>query len=259
MQDIHVRFGTSPRAQADLGFAVDLARRLGGRLFVWTEQDSAATALLERVGSPGVAGREQAYVRDRVCLRAGLAESGIAPVFCQGDPSFAVHDPRSIVVGDRDVSRRPAFAAVVSKGEASLGARGASEICLPFANGASALEAAAFAVPLAAALGAPLLLYHTTWRAEDLPPEAPAERHMTAEAAAVRDAIVEMAEDEAVAHRTVVETATAIAEGTVRAALNQGCALIALARGRHVGRGSYVDQVLARSVIPVLVAGRSKA
>lgn len=259
MQDIHVRFGTSPRAQSDLGFAIDLARRLRGRLFVWTESDSAARGLLERAGVADSAAREQAHVRDRVGLRAGLAEAGLAPVFCQGDPSHAVHDPRSIVVGDRDAVRRPAFAAVISKGEASLGARGASEICLPFANGASALDAAALAIPLASALGAPLLLYHTTWRKEGLPPEAPAERHMTAEAAAVRDAIIEMAEDEAVAHRTVVETATAIAEGTVRAALNQGCALIALARGRHVGRGSYVDQVLSRSVIPVLVAGRSKA
>src|SRR5688572_9923659 len=258
MRQVHVRFGVSPRARKELDFAIDLASRISGTLFVWTEADRAARALLAKLDADAP-GREHAHVRDRVHLAIGRQEAGLVPIFCQGDPFRAVHDPRAILVGSREDRERPVAAIVATMGETAVGARGASEICLPFANGESALHAASTAIPLASVLGAPLLLYHTTWREDALPTDAPAERHMTAEAAETLRRIEEMCEAAGTRRRIVIETATAIAEGTVRAALNERCALIVLARGRHVGRGSYVDQVLERSVIPVLVAGRSAA
>lgn len=258
MRQVHVRYGVSPRAQKELGFAIDLATRISGCLFVWTEADRAARALIAGLDADAP-GREHAHVRDRIQLAIGRQEAGLVPTYCQGDPYRSVHDPRAILVGSRGIRERSVAAAVATMGETAIGARGASEICLPFANGESALHAAAYAIPLAAALGAPLLLYHTTWREDALPSSAPPEKHMTDEAAEVLKGIVGMADEAGVNYRKIIETATAIAEGTVRAALNERCALIVVARGRHVGRGSYVDQVLERSVIPVLVAGRSKA
>jgi len=258
MRQVHVRFGVSPRSRKELDFAINLAVRISGSLFVWTEVDRAARALLDGL-DPDAQAREHAHVRDRVHLAVGRQETGLVPTFCQGDPHRAVHDPRAILVGPRSDRERSVAAIVATMGEASIGARGASEICLPFANGESALHAASAAIPLASALGAQLLLYHTTWREDGLPTEAPAERHMTAEAMETLDRIEEMCVAAGARRRVVIETATAIAEGTVRAALNERCALIVVARGRHVGRGSYVDQILERSVIPVLVAGRSKA
>lgn len=257
MRNIHVRYGLSPRADAELRFGIDLARRLRARLFVWTEADAASDALLKAAGCDDAATREQAHVRDRVSLLVARMEAGLQPTYCQGNPTDAVRDRESIVIGGRDAGGRQASAALATMGERALGARGAGEIFLPFANGASAETAAKTAIPLAARLGAPVLFYHTTWREEGVPDDAPAERHMTDEAFEVQERLWNLADRAGVRHRSVIETATAIAEGTVRGALNEGCALIAMARGRHVGAGSYVDQVLERSVIPVLVAGRS--
>jgi hypothetical protein len=259
MSIVHVRYGLAPQARSELGFAIDLARRLSASLFVWTEADAPSRALLAGMRNPSAAEREHAHVRDRVRLEIVRREARIVPTFCQGDPYHAVRDPRSILVGTRDAKDRPVAAAFATMGEASIVARGGGEVCLPFANGESALLAAPLAIRMAEALVTRLFLYHTTWRKRDLPDEAPPERHMNAEAAEVLRRIVEMAEDAGVGHRVRVETATAIAEGTTRAALDEHCALIVLARGRHVGCGSYVDQVLERSVTPVLVAGRSKA
>ena len=39
MRDVHVSYGAAPRAQAKLVFAIDLARRLSARLYVWIEED----------------------------------------------------------------------------------------------------------------------------------------------------------------------------------------------------------------------------
>ena len=142
-------------------------------------------------------------------------------------------------------------------GERALEARGPGEICLPFGNGDSALDASRQAVGLAAALKMGVLFYHTTWKADGLPETAPSEAHMIAGARETRQKLEREAALRGVPFRTVVETASSIVEGVCRAALNERCALIAMSRGRSVGHGSYVDGVLARTPIPVFTAGRS--
>jgi len=57
-------------------------------------------------------------------------------------------------------------------------------------------------------------------------------------------------------YRTIIENAENVPVGILRAALCEDCNLILMARGRHTGKGSYVDQVLDRSAIPTLVIGR---
>jgi hypothetical protein len=258
MHDIHVRFGVAPSARGEFRFAVDLAERLGGRLFVWTDRDAAARKLLEGIGPPSVDDREHAHVHDRVRLEIAAMGSGLVPKSCQGDPSSAVRDGRSILVGSRASAASAACASIATMGELSLLARGSGDVCVPFANGESGVRAAAFAVPFAIRLGLGVLFYHTTWREEGVPEGAAAERHMipgTHETLARLRAVADLS---GVRHRALIETAPAVAEGFLRAALREGCALIALARGTRVGRGSYVDQALERSVIPVLTAGRSR-
>jgi len=256
MQNVHVQYGLSGRDRAHLGFAADLAVRLSARLFVWTHRDKAVAALLAARTGEDAGTREHAHVGERVRMAIGDLAPGLAPRFNAGDPLEGVCDSGSLIVGEPPARPCGGAALLAPMGERALEARGSGEICLPFGNGTSALAAAAQTLGFAAALRLPVLLYHTTWREAGLPETAAPEAHMADGARAVRRTLEKAAEALGVRHRTVVETAATVVEGICRAALNRRCAMIAVARGRNVGRGSYVDGVLARTVVPVFVAGR---
>jgi hypothetical protein len=102
-----------------------------------------------------------------------------------------------------------------------------------------------------------VVFYHTTWREDGLPEDAPPEAHMVIGARLVQRMLEEAADVAGVAHRTVIETATSIVEGVCRFTLNEGCSMISLTRGRHVGRGSHVDGIMERTVVPVFLTGTS--
>jgi len=257
MQNVHVQYGLSGRSRAHLEFAADLAARLSARLFVWTHRDKAVAALLAAGTGEDAGTREHAHVSARVRMAIGDLAPGLAARFNAGDPLEGVCDSGSLIVGEPVARPRGSAALLAPMGERALEARGTGEICLPFGNGESALAAAAQTFGFAAALGLPALLYHTTWREVGLPETAPPEAHMAEGARVVQRKLEKAAEVFGVRHRTVVETAATVVEGICRAALNQRCVMIAMARGRNVGRGSYVDGVLARTVVPAFVAGRA--
>ena len=66
-----------------------------------------------------------------------------------------------------------------------------------------------------------------------------------------------MCEEQGVAYRHSIEGARDVSEGIVRAALRENSSLLVMARGVDTGKGSYVDQVLKRSSVPVMIVGRS--
>lgn len=259
MRDVHVSYGAAPRAQAKLVFAIDLARRLSARLYVWIEEDPDANALLRRLRGVNPSEHEFVCVKNQVQAMLTGADSKTQLSFCGGDPHQAVRNRDSIVIGEAYATRRPSFLSVDTKGESSLGARGCKAICVPFADKESSFQAASLAVPLAVSLGMSVLLYHTTWGEPGLPNDAPAERHMNDGSSRMLSRIRNLADQAGVQHETVLEVEASIAGGTVRAALNGRCALIVMARGKRIGYGSHVDQILERSVVPVMVIGRSHA
>src|SRR5689334_1687324 len=147
--NVHVRYGLAPSARTELGFAIDLARRLSAHLFVWTEAEAPARALLAGMTKPSAAECEYAHVSDRVRLEILRRKASLKTTYCQGDPFHAARDPESILVGTRDAKARPVSAAFATMGEASILARGDGPICLPFANGESVFQALPFAIRLA--------------------------------------------------------------------------------------------------------------
>ena len=257
MKNVHVAYGFSGRARRALGFAAAFADRLRAELFVWIGRDAAAAALIESALSKSIADREDTHVRDRVMIDVGLSAPSLRPRFVRGNPEEAARGVDSVLVSQHVGRLNPGVAQLVPMDERAIEARGRGPICLPFGNGDSGRLAARAALPLAKALGLPLLLYHTTWKERALPATAPAEAHMTAGARVLQREIEAEASLSGVPCRALIETATAVVQGVSRAALNERCALIVMARGKNVERGSYADGVLARTTVPVFLTGRS--
>ena len=164
-----------------------------------------------------------------------------------------------MLVGDPAFRPHSGAALLAPMCERMYDSRGIGGICLPFGNGDSALGGAEQTLGFAARLKLPVLFYHTTWRESGLPESAPPEAHMVIGARLVQRTLERAADAAGVAHRTVVETAATIVEGVCRAALTEGCSLISLTRGRHVGRGSYVDGVMTRTTVPLFLTGKRSA
>lgn len=255
MQNVHVQYGFSDRAEAHLAFAAGLAHRLKATLFVWMRRDKTATSFLQGMTGVDVEAQTESHIMARVRMGVGHSSSGLKPRFAQGEATENLRSSASVLVGE-PVMRPYAGAALLSPlGERSYDSRGHGGICLPFGNGDSALEGAEQALGFAARLRLPVLFYHTTWRESGLPETARPEAHMVIGARLVQRTLEKAADAAGVPHRTVIETAATIVEGVCRVALNEGCSMISLTRGRHVGRGSTVDGVTARTTVPVFLTG----
>lgn len=128
-------------------------------------------------------------------------------------------------------------------------------ILLPFAGGPSGLRAAEMAARLGRSLSdAEFVLYHTTWRNRSISSDVPA-LHMREEVENRRSRIE--SELRVIGpHQARIELAIDVVSGIVNAALQTDADLIVMSRGRSTVRGSYVDRVLARSTVPVLVAAK---
>lgn len=257
MQTFHVRFGLTPEDERCLLFGARLASSCDEPLYVWVPVDPAARRLLKMKPAQVVSMEEDAiheYVRWRF-NHEGL-HTHIR--FMLGDPSVGtsrVSD--ALLIGSSFAVRHPMFSYVVPKNETDLRARGDGSICVPLGNGDSARRVATFVLPLAAKMGVSVVFYHTTWLDPKLPVDAAPERHMLPAVAEHLRAMHAEAATLGVSCEAVIEAASTVDDGILRFALHRNCSLIAMARSVQIGRGSHVDQALARSVIPVLVLGRS--
>lgn len=137
-------------------------------------------------------------------------------------------------------------------------ARGIGEVLFPFGSGSSAIHAMQESLPIVQALGLDVLFYHTTWRNPEVSSEMP-DLHLSRSAIEVMQAVGKLASDAGVRHRTILEVSEGVIDGTLLRALTEHCALIVTARGCNTGRGSYVDQWLAKSPIPMLVMPRKES
>lgn len=125
-------------------------------------------------------------------------------------------------------------------------------LVVPIGDGESGITGARVAAALAARLGAPLRFYHTTWRNPECVSEFPND-HVSGAADTVLRIARLAATAARVPHETVIETAPDVTDGMIRAAIRFHASCVVVARGGRTGKGSYVDQLLAESPIPVLV------
>lgn len=236
-------FRDTPSGRTDMRYAADLARELRVPLEI-------------RYLAP-TQGNDSSEDRR---VRAATAEIiGGVPA----DVSF-VHDgtplpfhPGAMVIDDVLARRRSLTWTAAPQGEERFRGRGGGFICIPLGDGESGSHASLVGIPIARALGLNALFYHTTWR-NPLATSSEPRDHMSPDAQLVLATAVKRAQDQKVAHEVVIEMADGVAEGIARAALRKQCALIITARGRATGRGSYVDQLLDESPIPVWSAPRTE-
>lgn len=107
---------------------------------------------------------------------------------------------------------------------------------------------------LAGRLGAQVTIYHTTWPDPKLPPNSEALFHMVPEA---RVAAAEFAKRlSPVSTQLSVEMAPAVTAGIHQHALRRGACLIVMTPGERVVRGSYAEELIHRSSVPVLFVSR---
>lgn len=203
----------------------------------------------ETVTYPFLATRRGAIMKAFAADLAARLGAATKPVF---DPLR--HDVRCLHVGDRaPADRRVTYCAPFE--ESSLLGRGKGEILVPLGNGEAGRHAVRAGLPVAHALGLPVVFYHTTWRDPRVASDDPA-AHVCGTA---RDVLL-AAESEAarlgIPHRTALAMAEDVVEGTLARALADRCVLLIVARGLNTGRGSYVDLWLEKSPIPVLAMGR---
>lgn len=257
MPTFHVRFGLTPEDERCLLFGARLASSCDEPLYVWVPNDPAARRLLKKQSDAATVYKERDAIHVHVRRHLDREGLGTYAELLLGDPWDGFRKSDAILIGSPATTAYSTLTCIVPKDETDLRARGDGSICVPLGNGDSARRVAAFVLPLAARLGVSVVFYHTTWLNPKLPAEAAPERHMLPEVVEHLRAMRAEAAALGVSCEAVVEAASTIDDGILRFALHRNCSLIAMARSVQIGRGSHVDQALARSVIPVLVVGRS--
>ncbi|MBI4433960.1 universal stress protein [Candidatus Uhrbacteria bacterium] len=141
---------------------------------------------------------------------------------------------------------------VIATTEPHCAPRGNRSLCIPLGNGSSGIRAMEFGIALARTLDTDIVLYHSTWRDPRIHIEDP-KAHVCADARRVIDAAQIRLGTVHARCALVIETAERVAAGIIRTALRQRAAAIVMSRGTHTGYGSYVDQVVRESPIPVII------
>ncbi len=121
------------------------------------------------------------------------------------------------------------------------------EILLPFGPGDASLRVLEAVQPFAAALGASIRLYHTTWRNRGVASDNVRD-HMRPDVLQVFDQLQARGPFSA-----TLETASEVDAGINVSALAHGSSFIAMTRGRDVVKGGYMHWVNVRSSVPTII------
>ncbi len=252
---VSVPFRDTPDGCAAICYAADLGKRIGVPVRVIAHIPHAADVLrMLRDTSASVSADEHRRVERRVHELVGRSDVEVSI----GTSSFVRHAfPSGTIVVDNELARqRRDIWALAPIEEASVARADNTAICIPLGDDESGRHALRYGLALAQRLQRQVLCYHTTWRKPDEPSAQP-ESHITGGTRAnIEDAEHACVQLGIGRFRTIIETADGVVEGIVRAALREHCALIIVARGLHTGMGSYADQLLEESPIPVCIAPR---
>lgn len=196
---------------------------------------------------------EQARLRENRCMSM-LALAG-ANRTIHSYMSRATHDPHQhIRIADKShVQSEEVVCVPFDEKEVAPHWRG--KVMVPFGDGESGRYAFDEAVSILQALRLPILFWHTTWRRNGLESENAME-HMCDAALDNLCELEKSAREHGLTHSISVEMTDSVVHGGLLTALKQCCRLMVVARGKQTGKGSYVDQWLGHSTVPMLIMGR---
>lgn len=246
-----IMYSNTAECDRSIAFAAALHGQIGtGKLHVYLKSDPAASALLQaRIERPDDLQVER--VRRQVSDRSGIGEESIE-VRLYSQVAEIAFPKGAILIGPTPKFPRRDVNVLTPFDEQQLGQRSDGPIFIPFGDGESGIEAAVVALPLAKALGRAVVFYHTTWKDEEVAPDATPEEHMCPKARQVQHYLENRARALGIKYTTIIETHDDVSVGVVQCAARTGADLIALARGRKVKSGSYVSHLAKRSNIPLL-------
>ncbi len=233
-------FIDTPQGKDELSYAGNLAKMLNVPLFVHVNNVSSFGDFLDLES-----------LKNCVISLTGLPPSHLRYGF---DMHEDFSDMKMIFVGNGfsvDLGREVSH--LVPFWEKRLARGDSLKVVIPFGDGESGIRAARIGIPFAKQIGSNILLWHTTWRDAQVSSED-MQLHMCEDAKNVLRTLKGMCRKGSVPFEVRVESADDVSEGIVRAALFEGASLIVMARGNETGRGSYLDQVLGRSSVPILIA-----
>ncbi len=247
-----------------LAYADDLASRCGAELFLALLDTPLVPALAAAAGR--VAGAS-APAADRyfAALASSLHQCRTADIAgLEGDwtalAAALASRADAVAVSDRPERHFAGLAAIypADETEFSRNRDGPPRVLVPFGTGPDAADALEGLVAVLGPMAAKeVVLYHTTWRNPSIASDDP-DRHVCPEAAAVRTALEARLDRLGWPYRTVIETAEAVPAGIAQRALGELCSLICMARSPHVVKGSYVDELLARTAVPLLTVAERR-
>lgn len=178
-----------------------------------------------------------------------------SPRFIYGDQQ--VSDPGSVIfIADSSEVFGPEVRYVIYP--AFFGTMSHQPSCLiPLGAHDTGLRALEYAIPYLKAVNAEVILYHTTYKIEEVEDEDPI-RHISEPAKQVVDSAKILISKHLIkCSQVIIEKAAQVQSGIIKAALTcregRMCDLIIAARGARVIKGSYVDLLIHESVVPVMV------
>ena len=254
---IYVRLRDTRSGRSELRYAAALAALTGGPLTVvlpFTGESHILTSIVwGACETMEIAETEDARIRGRLG-ELGIDFDRVAFIGDMAGFPFAFPKEALLVGNFLRADDRAVLRAVPFDQSRPKAADRALRIMVPFAGGPSGLRAASAAARFGQALGGnvEVTLYHTTWPDPDVVSDIPS-FHMCEEVEK-RQARVETELLGFSSQRSLIEMTEDVPGGILRAALRLDIDLIVMARGASTARGSYVDRVLSRSTVPVLIA-----
>ena len=251
IQKVRVIFRDTSLGLQRLQYAASLSASLGTSLYVALSHWHVPKGFLRENQEILLHSEELRRVRSIV---SRIATDARCAFTVEAEFSKLYYSPGNCLVVDDESVRIPHLrcGAVASLCESSPFCRGVRKILVPLGNKNSGIRAMRYTLPLARRTNASILLYHATWRRAACPAEDPMD-HVCDDAAKILVQAGDLAASAGVSYAQIVETPQNVAESICKVALREDCCLITLARGQNTLRGSYVDQVLGRSAVPILV------
>jgi cation diffusion facilitator family transporter len=248
---IYVPFVLTKRGKRTLKFAGDLARLLDRDLVALVKKNKARDAFAKEAGMPAT--RDSNLVRETV-----IGLTGVSADRCSIEENSGSIPKGSIRVTSEGKNWKPdsTEATFFSADETGLFNRGKGPLYITVGNKWTHSTSIKEAVELAKTLGVPVILYHSTWRIPHNNSEDPRD-HISWDAHRVLSSAVKIARDSGVSVEVVVEHATTITDGVLRHAIENSASAIMMIKSDRARRGSYVDQVVVHSPVPVFVAPHS--
>ncbi|KKR55830.1 hypothetical protein A2332_01025 [Candidatus Uhrbacteria bacterium RIFOXYB2_FULL_41_18] len=256
MKRVLTSFSYDPQGCKRVAYATDLAKRLGRKLIIFLPNgvDKRLTLTAQVCGRSEfeLLTFELQYIHSYL-RQQGIVMEDVVVEFKRDSLGRCVFKTSDMIVS-HDFSVSQSLTVLFPRNESSVFARGEGPLMIPFGVGPTALQVLSSCLPLIKIFGQPVLFYHTTWEKKGMSSSQPRD-HMCRAAYDVLAQLCAKAHAEGIAYGEYIEKVSFVESGIVRAALEQGVSLLIMGRAKDVGRGSYVDQVLERSPIPVLVMG----